>query len=41
MFDQDLWNQLSKDCRNNIQKFNWDYEQVKLLQLYNNISNAK
>jgi len=41
MFDQDLWNQLSKDCRNNIQQFNWDYEQVKLLQLYNSIINTK
>ena len=38
LYDEYLWSQLSKNCRKNIQKFNWNTEEIKLLQLYNDIN---
>lgn len=40
LYDKNLWSRLSKDCRNNIQKFNWNTEEIKLLRLYNIIDGS-
>ena len=38
IYNDELWNKLARDGKNNIHKFNWESEEKKLLQLYNHIN---